>query len=217
MVSCQRMVACLIASGADVNCRDADGMTPLMYAAFKNGVHFVHMLINAGANPYAMDNEGFTALHHACMEKNIMVVNYLLKVAPDLLLLRGKPSLACLAPYLSILGTQIPLVPHKSMCFLEHYFTEDFLYSTSCPSSIKFDINVLRVVCQVLFNRSYLDIPRVLDILKRFIASRIEPVIEANGGVPVSSPRDVAKEKYQLALLKSIKSMDPTSQMQGTA
>ena len=39
----------------------------------------------------------------------------------------------------------------------------------------------------------------------------IDPVIEANGGVPVSSPRDVAKEKYQLALLKGIRSMDTTS------
>ena len=101
----RRVVVYLIDSGADVNCGDADGKTPLMYAAsrFVNGVDLVQMLKKAGANAYAMDSEGFTALHHACKSKRTEVVKYLLKIAPDLLLLRGKPSLACLAPYLSIL------------------------------------------------------------------------------------------------------------------
>ena len=99
----QTMVTCLIDSGANVNCRDADGMTPLMYAALRNCGNFVQMLITAGANPYQMDNEGFTALHHACVEKSSAVIKHLLKIAPDLLLVRGKLSLACPAPYMAFL------------------------------------------------------------------------------------------------------------------
>ena len=79
----QSTIAGLINSGADINCRDANGMTPLMYSAsISSGVNLVQMLIKASANPYAIDSEGFTALHHACMEKCTKVVKYLLKIAP---------------------------------------------------------------------------------------------------------------------------------------
>ena len=209
-LSCQRTVVCLIDSGANVNCRDADGMTPLMYAAsrFRDGVDLVLMLVKAGANPYAMDSEGFTALHHACMGKSSDIVKYLLKIAPDLLLLRGKPSLACIAPYLSIFEAQVFNLRYKVKFMQqtkEHISV--FLDFPTCPSSVKFDIHMLRVVCQVMlaYERPSLDIPSTLKVLKKFIASDIDPV------VPVSFPRDIAKEKYQLALLKSIKSMEPTS------
>ena len=84
----QRTVVSLVDSGANVNCRDADGITPLMYASMmRHGVGFAQMLIKGGAKPYAMDREGFTALHHACMKNSSDVVKYLLKIAPDLLLL----------------------------------------------------------------------------------------------------------------------------------
>ena len=207
----QGTVAYLIDLGANVNCRDADGMTPLMYAVLESDVDLVEMLIKAGANPYATDSEGFTALHHACRSNRTVVVKYLLKIAPDLLLLRGKSSLACLAPYLSIYNTQIFHLPRNFIHQDTYCLIEVLLDIPTCPSAIKFDINMLRVVHEVLTYQRYSDIPRALDVLKKFIASDIDPVIESNGGVPVSSPRDVAKEKYQLALLKSIKSMDPTS------
>ena len=64
------------------------------------------------------------------------------------------------------------------------YFNDVFLDLHTCPSAVKLDINMLRVVCQVLAYRQEADIPRTLDVLKRFIASEIDPVIEANGGVP---------------------------------
>ena len=85
----QGTVACLIDSGANVNCRDADGMTPLMYAAsrFEYGVGLIQLLMKAGASPYSIDGEGYTALHHACVAKHKVVVEYLLDIAPDLLLL----------------------------------------------------------------------------------------------------------------------------------
>ena len=215
----QSTVVCLIGSGANVNFRDADGMTPLMYAAsrFSGGLDLAQMLIKAGANPYTMDSEGFTALHHACMEKRAEVVKYLLKIAPDLLLLRQKSSLACLAPYLSILGTQIcDVLPKLLHPPSDPDVFELFLDNPTCPSAVKFDISMLRVVYQVLaYRQRNADIPRTLDVLKKFVTSNIDPVIKANGGVPVSSPRDVAKEKCQLALLKSIKSMDPSSLVWG--
>ena len=82
----------------------------------------------------------------------------------------------------------------------------------SCPSAVKFDISMPRVVYQVLTSQEpNSDIPTMLNVLKEFIAASIDQVIEANGGVPVSFPRDAAKERYQLALFESIKLMDPTS------
>ena len=52
---------------------------------------------------------------------------------------------------------------------------------------------MLRVVYQVLVYRPCSDIPRRLDVLKKFIASDIDPAIEVNGGFFVSTPRNVAK------------------------
>ena len=70
---------------------------------------------------------------------------------------------------------------------------------------------MLRVVYEVLACiPHYPDILANLGVVKMFVASNIDPVIEANGGVPVSSTRDVVKEKHQLALIESIKSMQPT-------
>ena len=68
---------------------------------------------------------------------------------------------------------------------------------------------MLKVFYQVLTcQQPSSDIPRTFDVLNTFTASDKDPVIEANGGLHVSSPRDVAKEKYRLPLLKSIKSTD---------
>ena len=45
--SCRKTLACLIDSGANVNCRCADGMTPLMYAAVKGLVDELKVLIKS--------------------------------------------------------------------------------------------------------------------------------------------------------------------------
>ena len=72
-------------------------------------------------------------------------------------------------------------------------------------SVIKLDKYVTSyIVYQVLAHRPESDISGALAAMNKFIASDIDPVIEANEGVPVSSPRDVAKKKIQTALLKSI-------------
>ena len=58
----------IIGTGPNINCKDADGMNSLMYAAvLKSAVDLVEILIKASANPYAMDSGSFTAVHHACV------------------------------------------------------------------------------------------------------------------------------------------------------
>ena len=156
---CRMTLACLIDSGANVNCRDADGKTPLMYAAkFGDGAELAQMLIQAGADPYAIDNEGFTVLHHSCLRQCPEVVQYLLKIAPCLLLLRGKPSLACLAPYLTIFHTEVCLGPIRK--HVPDTLMGVFLDDPNCPSAIKFDINVLRVVHYVFCFPQCLNSPK---------------------------------------------------------
>ena len=72
------------------------------------------------------------------------------------------------------------------------------------PLAISLDMNMLRGVCQVLAHWPDSDISGALAAMKKFIASDIDPVIEANWGVPGSSPRYETKEKIELAFLKCI-------------
>ena len=210
---CKMTLACLIDSGANVNYADAGGLTPLMYAAnFEGGVDLVEMLIEAGANLYAIDNDGYTALHHSCLGKQTEVVKYLLIIAPDLLLHGGKPSLACPAPYLTVfdpdiytLGTSVHLTNVDLM--------EVFLDNPNCPSTMKLDIKLLRVVYTLLRSPPSSLYPECLDAVKKFVKSAMDPMIEPSGEVPLSSFKNVIKEKAQLAVLESIKSMDPASNM----
>jgi len=51
----------LLESGADVNARDADGDTALMFAAYQGHGLVVALLLQYGANVYARARNGWTA------------------------------------------------------------------------------------------------------------------------------------------------------------
>jgi ankyrin repeat protein len=55
-------VASLLASGADVNARDREGSTALMFAAMRGDAKMVQALLDAGADPNLKDANGETAL-----------------------------------------------------------------------------------------------------------------------------------------------------------
>ena len=61
----------LIKHGANIEARDKDGLTPLMYAARANNVNYINALMLNKAYAYAQDNEGNTALHYAAQKKDI--------------------------------------------------------------------------------------------------------------------------------------------------
>src|SRR4030095_5603369 len=56
----------LLKQRADVNAPDAEGMTPLLWAAHWNDLDTVKLLVNAGANAKAANRYGVTPLHEAC-------------------------------------------------------------------------------------------------------------------------------------------------------
>lgn len=56
------VVRILIEAGADVNARDADGLTPLMAAVVQDHAAIVELLLKRGAEVNARDGRGRTAL-----------------------------------------------------------------------------------------------------------------------------------------------------------
>lgn len=54
-----------INAGADVDAKDDDGMTALIFAARNSGAETVSTLIEAGANVHIKDNNGKTAYDYA--------------------------------------------------------------------------------------------------------------------------------------------------------
>ena len=55
----------MLAAGAQVDTADAQGYTPLMWAAIQEDVEIVQELLARGANVKAKDKKGFTVLDMA--------------------------------------------------------------------------------------------------------------------------------------------------------
>ncbi|MBQ0919795.1 ankyrin repeat domain-containing protein, partial [Hydrogenophaga aromaticivorans] len=55
----------LLATGTDVNTRDATGRTALMLAAQRGDAALIRLLLDAGAEPAMRDREGLSASDHA--------------------------------------------------------------------------------------------------------------------------------------------------------
>lgn len=64
----------LIDKGADVNLRDADGVTPLMQAAYFGDLKVSKLLVDKGADAKAVDNDGITVLMNAASSANLEIV-----------------------------------------------------------------------------------------------------------------------------------------------
>jgi ankyrin repeat protein len=73
----------LIAKKADVNAAEADGSTPLLWAADLNDADLVSRLLKAGANPNARNRLGSTPLAEAAFNANTEMVKALLEAGAD--------------------------------------------------------------------------------------------------------------------------------------
>lgn len=60
----------LLEQGADINCQDEDGHTPLIAAAKNGEIGVIELLIMHKADLTLYDNNGNTALHLACLKKH---------------------------------------------------------------------------------------------------------------------------------------------------
>lgn len=56
----------LLSKGFDINIRDSDGNTPLIYATDSGKINIAKLLISAGADVTLCNNSLFNPLHHAC-------------------------------------------------------------------------------------------------------------------------------------------------------
>ena len=72
-----------LAAGADVNAKDEDGGTPLLYAAAYGHKEIVELLIVTGANLNVKDEDGKTTLHFAALNGRKEIVELLIAKGAD--------------------------------------------------------------------------------------------------------------------------------------
>ena len=73
----------MLAAGTDVNARDKQGRTALMYAVDKGSVLLVEALLAAGTDVDARDKQGRTALMYAVDKRSVLLVEALLAAQAD--------------------------------------------------------------------------------------------------------------------------------------
>jgi ankyrin repeat protein len=73
----------LLAQGVDVDAAEADGSTPLAWAAQRNSVELVDLLIAAGANVKAANRYNVAPLSLVCTNGNAVIVEHLLNAGAD--------------------------------------------------------------------------------------------------------------------------------------
>lgn len=69
----------MIRAGGNLNDRDSEGRTPLMYAARQGDSRLALEMLKAGANPNSIDRQGNTALHHLAVSLNPELLQRLLR------------------------------------------------------------------------------------------------------------------------------------------
>ena len=68
---------------ANINAKDRDGWTALIWASCKGDLEIVKLLVENGADIDAKDNEGWSALMEASYEGHLKVVKYLVEKGID--------------------------------------------------------------------------------------------------------------------------------------
>lgn len=68
---------CLLDAGAEVDQREDEGATPLMYAAARGDLRTVEILLARGADPSAKDKDGWTAWDWAVDKENPEIADLL--------------------------------------------------------------------------------------------------------------------------------------------
>jgi ankyrin repeat protein len=78
-----RVVAILLAYGADINTSDILGWTPLMWAAYNGRDEALRVALESGADPHKSNQKGETPLFWAVYKGHLTVVGMLLAVGAD--------------------------------------------------------------------------------------------------------------------------------------
>src|SRR5690242_19631724 len=76
-------LAMIAKKSADVNAAEADGSTPLLWAAHANDGDLVARLVRAGAKPNARNQLGSTPLEEAAFNANTEAIKALLDAGAD--------------------------------------------------------------------------------------------------------------------------------------
>lgn len=86
MMSPDQLSGCqaLIYAGADVNARDSNGSTPLMFASAQGDTAFARLLLERGADPNARTKAEETPLWFAAAKCHTEVINLLCQHGADL-------------------------------------------------------------------------------------------------------------------------------------
>ncbi|GMU22399.1 MAG: hypothetical protein AMXMBFR13_24850 [Phycisphaerae bacterium] len=71
----------LIGAGANVNHRNKQGETPLMWTARQSNLGCIKLLLSAGADPYARDRQGRQAIDHMCPVHGTPSIRRILRTA----------------------------------------------------------------------------------------------------------------------------------------
>ena len=79
----QATVSARIAEGADVNASEADGTTPLHWAAYNSDVAITELLLGAGASARAANRYGVQPLSLAAVGGNAAIIELLLAAGAD--------------------------------------------------------------------------------------------------------------------------------------
>ena len=135
----------LLASGANVNSQDKDGVTPLMYAVRHLPV-CISSLLEAGGNPNIKNHSGYTVVHDTVFNRNMLGLERLfaLGISP---ILTGESSVPCalfLADYHYIDKNAYRTKEFHTMPFS----LQPILNHKDCPPEHKVDYILLEATCQ---------------------------------------------------------------------